>query len=279
MSLTIPLGMYGLLGPKGAGKSALMRILAKVQAPDAGSIHLGATDLLGRNEDIRSALAYLPQERGVYPQLSAENLLEYFAMLKGFPQRGGGRGAVVEALLRRTRLWESRKQKLGACPVGVRQRFGLAVALLCNPKLVIVDEPTAGLEPADGACFLNLLSSLAENCIVILSTSVVGDVGRLCKKMAIMDHGEILLEAAPGSAIANLRGRIWCRTVLRDALPALARRHLVLSTCPAGAGVVVRVISDSAPDAAFLAAEPTLDDVYAHVIAGRRAGRAGDGPV
>ncbi|PWF39444.1 ATP-binding cassette domain-containing protein [Massilia glaciei] len=267
VSITIPKGIYGLLGPKGAGKSTLMRILATLRAPAAGSVQLGPTDLLGRNEEIRRSIAYLPQECGAYPQLSAEKLLDYLAMLKGFSQRRGGRAAVVEALLRRTRLWEARKQELGRCPPGMRRRFGLAVALLGNPKLVIADEPTAGLDPSERACFLSLLGALAEDSIVILATRVVEDVSRLCPKMAIIDRGEIPLEAETGRAIAELRGRVWAGTLAPEALSAVARWHAVLSTKPSGDGVAVRVLSEAVPGAGFASAEPDLGDVYARVMA------------
>ena len=196
VNLTIPRGMYGLLGPNGAGKSTLMRILATLQEPDEGSIRLGDIDVLNQKDEVRRTLGYLPQEFGVYPKVSAEDLLDHFALLKGIAGRRA-RKEVVEALLRQVNLWEVRRQKLGGYSGGMRQRFGVAVALLGNPKLMIVDEPTAGLDPAERVRFLNLLSELGENSVVLLSTHIVEDVSELCTRMAIIDRGEILLEAEP----------------------------------------------------------------------------------
>ncbi|MBU1821657.1 MAG: ABC transporter ATP-binding protein, partial [Bacteroidetes bacterium] len=236
VTLAIPNGMYGLLGPNGAGKSTLMRILATLQEPDEGSIRLGplsdsgqAIDVLNQKDKLRETLGYLPQEFGVYPKARAEELLDYFAILKGFSERKSRREA-VEALLRQTNLWEVRRQKLGGYSGGMRQRFGVAVALLGNPKLLIVDEPTAGLDPAERVRFLNLLSELGENSVVILSTHIVEDVSELCTNMAIINKGEILLEAEPLKAVEQMRGHIWRRVVERSALPALERTHKVIST-------------------------------------------------
>jgi len=205
VTLTIPAGMYGLLGPNGAGKSTLMRILATLQEADSGSATLGALDVLTRKDEVRKTLGYLPQEFGVYPKVSAESLLDHFAVLKGITGRRG-RTEVVEALLRKTNLWDVRKQKLGGYSGGMRQRFGVAVALLGNPTLMIVDEPTAGLDPAERVRFLNLLSELGETSVVLLSTHIVEDVSELCTRMAIIDKGQILLEAEPLRAVAGLQG-------------------------------------------------------------------------
>src|SRR3712207_5524001 len=215
VSLTIPAGIYGLLGPNGAGKSTLMRILATLQEPDAGSILLGDIDVVNQKDEVRKTLGYLPQEFGVYPEVRAEELLDHFALLKGITGRSARR-EVVEALLRQVNLWEVRKQKLGSYSGGMRQRFGVAVALLGNPKLMIVDEPTAGLDPAERVRFLNLLSELGENSVVLLSTHIVEDVSELCTRMAIIDRGEILLEAVPLRAVEELRGRIWRRVVAKS---------------------------------------------------------------
>ena len=215
VTLTIPAGMYGLLGPNGAGKSTLMRILATLQEPDDGSIRLGDIDVLNQKDEVRKTLGYLPQEFGVYPKVSAEELLDHFALLKGIAERRA-RKEVVEALLRQTNLWDVRKQKLGGYSGGMRQRFGVAVALLGNPKLMIVDEPTAGLDPAERVRFLNLLSELGENSVVLLSTHIVEDVSELCTRMAIIDRGEILLEAEPLRAVDDLRGRIWRRVISKQ---------------------------------------------------------------
>lgn len=268
VTLTIPAGMYGLLGPNGAGKSTLMRILATLQEPDRGSIRLGDTDVLRHKDAVRRSLGYLPQEFGVYPKVSAERLLDHFALLKGIAERGARR-EVVEALLRQTNLWEVRRQKLGGYSGGMRQRFGVAVALLGNPKLVIVDEPTAGLDPAERVRFLNLLSEVGENSVVILSTHIVEDVSELCTRMAIIDRGEILLEAEPLGAIAEMRGRIWRSVIDRGALAALEREHAVISTRLLAGRTVVHVHSDTTPGPGFEPAEPDLEDVYFSAMAGR----------
>jgi ABC-2 type transport system ATP-binding protein len=261
VSLTIPRGMYGLLGPNGAGKSTLMRILATLQAPDAGAVRLGALDALREPDVLRQSLGYLPQEFGVYPTVTAENLLDHFAILKGLVHRGERRDT-VEALLRRTNLWEARKRKLGGYSGGMRQRFGVAVALLGNPRLLIVDEPTAGLDPAERVRFLNLLSELGENSIVILSTHIVEDVSELCTRMAIIDKGRILLEAEPLQAVADLRGRIWRRLIDREELPAYERDYAVISTRLLAGRTLLHAISDAAPGNRFEPAEPDLEDVY-----------------
>ena len=268
VTLTIPPGMFGLLGPNGAGKSTLMRMIATLQEPDAGSIRLGELDVVRQKDEIRKTLGYLPQEFGVYPKVSAEELLDHFALLKGIAERRARR-EVVEALLRQTNLWEVRKQKLGGYSGGMKQRFGVAVALLGNPKLLIVDEPTAGLDPAERVRFLNLLAELGENSVVLLSTHIVEDVSELCTRMAIIDRGEILLEAEPLDAMGDLRGRIWRRVVPKAELAALEREHAVISTKLLGGRTVARVYSDSAPGPGFEVAEPDLEDVYFSAMAGR----------
>jgi ABC-type multidrug transport system ATPase subunit len=276
VTLTIPAGMYGLLGPNGAGKSTLMRILATLQEPDTGTIRLGEIDVVREKDEVRKTLGYLPQEFGVYPKVSAEALLEHFAILKGITDRGA-RKATVEALLRQTNLWEVRGQKLGGYSGGMRQRFGVALALLGNPKLMIVDEPTAGLDPAERVRFLNLLSELGENSVVILSTHIVEDVSELCTRMAIIDRGEILLEAEPLAAIDGMKGRIWRSVIEKSALAEVERRHAVISTKLLGGRTVVHVYGEASPGAGFEAAEPDLKDVYFSTMAGhigRRRGRA-----
>jgi ABC-2 type transport system ATP-binding protein len=272
VNLTIPAGMYGLLGPNGAGKSTLMRILATLQEPDEGSIRLGDIDVLEQKDDVRRTLGYLPQEFGVYPKVSAEKLLDHFALLKGVAERRA-RNEVVEALLRQTNLWDVRRQKLGSYSGGMKQRFGVAVALLGNPKLMIVDEPTAGLDPAERVRFLNLLSELGENSVVILSTHIVEDVSELCTRMAIIDRGEILLEAEPLRAVDDLRGRIWRRVISKDELPAMEREHAVISTKLLAGRTVVRVYGDVAPDPGFEPSEPDLEDVYFSTMAGHMGRR------
>ncbi|HEX2222688.1 MAG TPA: ABC transporter ATP-binding protein [Thermoanaerobaculia bacterium] len=267
VNLTIPRGMYGLLGPNGAGKSTLMRILATLQEPDEGSVHLGDLDVLKQKEELRRTLGYLPQEFGVYPKVSAEELLDYFALLKGIAGRRARR-EVVEALLRQVNLWDVRKQKLGGYSGGMRQRFGVAVALLGNPALMIVDEPTAGLDPAERVRFLNLLAELGENSVVLLSTHIVEDVSELCTRMAIIDRGEILLEAEPLRAVNDLRGRIWRRVMSKEELPEAERKHAVISTKLLAGRTLVRVHGDAAPGPGYEPAEPDLEDVYFSAMAG-----------
>ena len=267
VTLSIPQGMYGLLGPNGAGKSTLMRILATLQEPDEGNIRLGDIDVLNQKDEVRKVLGYLPQEFGVYPKVSAEDLLDHFALLKGIADRRE-RKEVVESLLRQVNLYPVRKQKLGGYSGGMRQRFGVAVALLGNPKLMIVDEPTAGLDPAERVRFLNLLSELGENSVVLLSTHIVEDVSELCTRMAIIDEGEILLAAEPLRAVADLRGRVWRRVIEKDELAALEREHAVISTKLQAGRTVVRVYSCTVPGPDFEAAEPVLEDVYFSTMAG-----------
>jgi ABC-2 type transport system ATP-binding protein len=280
VNLTIPSGMYGLLGPNGAGKSTLMRILATLQEPDSGSVTLGEIDVLRDKDAVRRTLGYLPQEFGVYPKVSAEELLDHFALLKGIAERRS-RKEVVEALLRQVNLWEVRRQKLGGYSGGMRQRFGVAVALLGNPKLMIVDEPTAGLDPAERVRFLNLLSELGENSVVLLSTHIVEDVSELCTRMAIIDQGEILLEAEPLRAVADLQGRIWRRVISKNELAEVEREHAVISTKLLAGRTLVRIHGDTAPGPGFEPAEPDLEDVYFSTMAGhigRRPDRRNNQP-
>ena len=269
VSLTIPPGMFGLLGPNGAGKSTLMRILATLQDADAGSVRLDGIDVLRDHEAVRRTLGYLPQEFGLYPKVPAEEMLDHFALLKGITDRGERR-AVVHALLQQTNLWSARRQRLGGFSGGRRQRFGIAVALLGNPRLIIVDEPTAGLDPAERARFLNLLSELGERAVVLLSTHIVEDVSDLCTRMAIIQGGRILLEGEPARAVDALRGRVWRRTVERAELPALERDLPVISTTLTGGRTVIHVAATAPPDASFEPVEPDLKDVYFTVIRGVR---------
>jgi ABC-type multidrug transport system ATPase subunit len=274
VTLTIPAGMYGLLGPNGAGKSTLMRIIATLQDPDEGSVHFSDIDVLRQKDQVRETLGYLPQEFGVYPNVSAERLLDHFAVLEGISERGARKEA-VEAILRQVNLWEVRRQKLGSHSGGMRQRFGVAVALLGNPRLIIVDEPTAGLDPAERVRFLNLLSELGESSVVLLSTHIVEDVSELCTRMAVIDEGEILLEAEPLRAVDQLRSRIWRRVVSKEELPELKRKHSVISTKLLSGRPVVRVYSDEAPGPDFEPSEPDLQDVYFSAMAGHIGGRIG----
>ena len=266
VSLSIPNGMYGLLGPNGAGKSTLMRIIATLQEPDEGTIQLGDIDVVSQKEEVRKTLGYLPQEFGVYPKVSAESLLNHFAILKGITSRSV-RKEIVGALLRQTNLWEVRKQKLGGYSGGMRQRFGVAVALLGNPKLMIVDEPTAGLDPAERVRFLNLLSELGENSVVLLSTHIVEDVSELCTRMAIINKGEILHEAEPLQAMEGLQGKIWRKIIGKSDLPQVEREHKIISTKLLGGRTVVHVYSEAAP-AGFELVPPDLEDVYFSAMAG-----------
>src|SRR5689334_4815610 len=261
VTLTIGAGMFGLLGPNGAGKSTLMRILATLQEPDAGEVRFGELDVVRQKDAVRETLGYLPQDFGLHRNMTAEKLLDHFAILEGIVDRGERR-ATVEALLRQTNLWNVRRQKLGGYSGGMRQRFGIALALLGNPKLLIVDEPTAGLDPAERVRFLNLLSELGQNSIVILSTHLVDDVVELCTRMAIIDKGRILLEAEPLRAVAQMEGTVWERFVSKDELPAIVREHDVLSTKLLSGRTVVRVCSQSQPSPAFHAVAPELQDVY-----------------
>jgi ABC-type multidrug transport system ATPase subunit len=267
VTLTIPPGMYGLLGRNGAGKSTLMRILATLQEPDGGTIRLGDIDVVRQKDRVREMLGYLPQSFGFHPRVSAERLLDHFAVLKGVVD-AGPRREVVESLLRRTNLWDVRKQRVGTFSGGMRQRLGVAIALLGNPKLIIVDEPTAGLDPEERVRFLNLLSEIGEDSVVILSTHIVEDVEELCNRVAIIDRGEILLEAEPMRAIGELRGRIWRRTVSRDELPALERTLPVISTKLMAGRTIAHVYAESPPGADFEAVEPDMKDVYFSVMAG-----------
>ena len=270
ITLTIPQGMFGLLGPNGAGKSTLMRTIATLQEPDAGTIQLGDIDVLRQKERVRETLGYLPQDFGLYPNDTAERLLDHFAVLKGLTERRA-RKATVDALLQQTNLYEVRKKKLGGFSGGMRQRFGVAVALLGAPKLMIVDEPTAGLDPAERVRFLNLLSELGENSVVILSTHIVEDVSELCTRMAIIDRGTILLEAVPAQAIAALEGRIWRRVVDKAQLPDVEREHAVISTKLLGGRTVVHVEGDRPPGAGFTPVAPDLEDVYFSAMSGQFA--------
>jgi ABC-2 type transport system ATP-binding protein len=267
VSLTIPPGMFGLLGPNGAGKSTLMRILATLQDADAGSVRLDGIDVLRDHEAVRRTLGYLPQEFGLYPRVPAEEMLDHFALLKGIIDRGERR-AVVQSLLQQTNLWGARRQRLGGFSGGMRQRFGIAVALLGNPRLIIVDEPTAGLDPAERARFLNLLSELGERAVVLLSTHIVEDVSDLCTRMAIIQGGRILLEGEPARAVDALRGRVWRRTVERAELPALERDLPVISTTLTGGRTVIHVAAAAPPTPSFEPVEPDLKDVYFTVIHG-----------
>src|SRR5216684_9041474 len=229
VSLTIDPGMFGLLGPNGAGKSTLMRTLATLQEADSGTAQLGGIDVLKQKDDVRRVLGYLPQEFGLYPKVTAENLLTHFAALKGI-SNSKQRRQVVYALLQQTNLYEHRFKPLGSYSGGMKQRFGIAQALLGNPKLIIVDEPTAGLDPEERVRFHNLLSQIGENVVVILSTHIVADVSDLCQKMAIINNGTVLLMGEPPKVIAALTGKVWKKTVEKSEVEDHQKRFQVLST-------------------------------------------------
>ena len=267
VSLTIPPGMYGLLGPNGAGKSTLMRILATLQDPDEGSIQFGQIDIVRQKKELRKTLGYLPQEFGLYKNVNAEKLLTYFAVLKGITGRSEQK-EVVENLLHQTNLWEVRRQKLGGYSGGMRQRFGVAVALIGNPKLMIVDEPTAGLDPAERVRFLNLLSELGENSAVILSTHIVADVSELCTRMAIINKGKILMEDEPWQSVKALQGKIWRRILEKRQFPEFKNTYSVISTKLLAGQTIVHVYSLQNPGSEFEPVEPDLEDVYFSTLAG-----------
>jgi ABC-2 type transport system ATP-binding protein len=261
ITLEIPTGMFGLLGPNGAGKSTLMRTIATLQEPDSGHVRLNHIDVLHDKLEVRKLLGYLPQEFGVYPKISAEAMLDHFAVLKGIGRRGERRD-VVHGLLQMTNLWDVRRQKLGTFSGGMRQRFGIAQALLGDPQLLIVDEPTAGLDPEERNRFHNLLSEIGEHVVVILSTHIVDDVSELCTRMAIISQGELLLSGDPRQAIDNLCGMIWRKVVNPDALGDLGQQVRVISSRLQGGRTVVHVLSPDQPDHTFEAVEPNLEDVY-----------------
>ena len=261
VDLDIPKGMFGLLGPNGAGKSTLMRTIATLQDADSGSIRLDELDMLADKTAARRRLGYLPQEFGVYPKVSAEAMLDHFAVLKGVTARGE-RKALVEALLQQVNLWQVRKRKLGTFSGGMRQRFGIAQALIGQPSLIIVDEPTAGLDPAERNRFLNLLAEVGENVVVILSTHIVEDVTDLCPRMAIIAGGQVRLAGEPRETIRALDGRVWRKTVGKAELAGYEQAQTVLSTRLVAGQPVIHVLADSAPDAGFKSVPADLEDVY-----------------
>jgi ABC-2 type transport system ATP-binding protein len=262
LSLTIGNHMFGLLGPNGAGKSSLMRTIATLQDPDAGSIDLDGLNVLTQKDEVRKILGYLPQEFGVYPKLSAADMLNHLATLKGVTT-AGERKDMVEALLHQTNLWEVRKKALSTYSGGMKQRFGIAQALLANPRLIIVDEPTAGLDPAERNRFLNLLASIGRDITVILSTHIVDDVRELCPRMAIIAAGQVLLEGSPIEALTALEGQIWSRVVATDEeLRALEAQLQIISTHLVAGQHEIRVFASASPGEGFRAAPGGLEDVY-----------------
>ena len=261
VTLDIPVGMFGLLGPNGAGKSTLMRTIATLQEPDSGSITLGELDVLKQKEEVRKVLGYLPQEFGVYPKVSAEDLLDHIAVLKGITN-GKERKKLVKALLHKTNLWQHRKKNLGGYSGGMKQRFGIAQALISDPKLIIVDEPTAGLDPSERNRFLNLLSEIGENTVVILSTHIVDDVKELCTNMAIINEGEVLLTGNPIESINSIEGKIWSKTIEKEELETYKEKFRVISERLIAGKPEIHVFSDTRPDQTFHAEPADLEDVY-----------------
>jgi ABC-type multidrug transport system ATPase subunit len=268
VSLTIRPGMFGLLGPNGAGKSTLMRTLATLQDADAGTARLGDIDVLRDKDAVRRILGYLPQDFGVYPKVSAEELLDHLARLKGLNDNAARRD-VVATLLKQTNLFDVRKKALGGFSGGMRQRFGIAQALLGDPKFIIVDEPTAGLDPEERVRFHNLLADIGENVIVILSTHIVSDVSDLCAQMAIINKGRVLLTGEPLALTQTLEGRIWQKAITRSDLDAAKREFPVISTRLLAGRTLINVVSDEAPGEGFAPVEATLEDVYFAAISGR----------
>ncbi len=261
VSLTINQGMFGLLGPNGAGKSSLMRTIATLQEADSGTITLGDIDVLTQKEEVRKILGYLPQEFGVYPKVDAVTLLDHLAVLKGLSNKKE-RKELVEALLHKTNLWAARTKNLGGFSGGMKQRFGIAQALLANPKLIIVDEPTAGLDPAERNRFLNLLSEIGENTIVILSTHIVDDVKELCTDMAIINKGEVLYNGNPVNAISDVEGKVWKKRIAKSELEEYRKRFNIISERLIAGRPEITVLSETQPDSSFDKTIADLEDVY-----------------
>jgi len=261
VSLAIPRGLFGLLGPNGAGKSTLMRILATLQEADSGTVTLDGLDVLKQKEEVRKILGYLPQDFGVYPKISALDMLDYLALLKGFVHRRERR-ELVNALLQRVNLFDLRKKALSGFSGGMRQRFGIAQALIGNPSLLIVDEPTAGLDPSERNRFYNLLSEVGENVIVILSTHIVEDVMELCTNTAIIDHGRVMFAGAPEEAIHDLKGKIWQRTIAKSELAEYEQRFKVISNKLVAGRPQIHVYSEVPLGDGFLPETPDLEDVF-----------------
>lgn len=267
VSLSIPKGMYGLLGPNGAGKSTLMRTLATLQEPDEGSIYFDEVDISNKKDALRKVLGYLPQEFGLYPKVTAEALLHHLAVLKGFTNKKE-RTDQVEALLHRTNLYNDRKKKLGGFSGGMKQRFGIAQALLSNPKLLIVDEPTAGLDPAERNRFHNLLCALSEHTVVILSTHIVDDIRQLCSRVAILNNGRVLAEGNPTDLIQNLKGKIFQKSIRHTELNEFKEKYNVISDKLLQGQPLVHIYSNQDPGQGFSLVKTSLDDVYFSMISG-----------
>lgn len=274
VSLSVPKGMYGLLGPNGAGKSTLMRTVATLQTPTSGRIEFSGIDIIANPEGLREQLGYLPQDFGVYPRVSAYDMLDHMAVLKGVAS-AADRKATVETLLNQTNLWAVRKKAIAGFSGGMRQRFGIAQALIGNPQLIIVDEPTAGLDPEERNRFLNLLAEIGEGVVIILSTHIVDDVADLCPRMAVLAGGRIQLEGAPLDLIARSRGTVWAKTIARDQMANFAAAHEVISTRLFAGRTIIHILSDTDPANGFTAVDGGLEDVYFSTLArSRRAAPA-----
>jgi ABC-2 type transport system ATP-binding protein len=269
VTLSIPRGMYGLLGPNGAGKSTLMRNVATLQTPTEGMIRFGDIDVIAEPEKLRRTLGYLPQDFGVYPRVSAYDMLDHMAVLKGIAS-SAARKTTVDALLHQVNLWDVRKKALAGFSGGMRQRFGIAQALIGNPELIIVDEPTAGLDPEERNRFLNLLAEIGENVVVILSTHIVEDVSDLCPLMAVIADGRIRLEGAPLALIEGTKGRIWMKVIERSKLEAARERYELISTRLFAGRTVIHILSDSDPGDGFAPVDGGLEDVYFSTLASAR---------
>ncbi|MFK7933413.1 MAG: ABC transporter ATP-binding protein [Saprospiraceae bacterium] len=261
ISLEMPTGLFGLLGPNGAGKSTLMRTIATLQEPDAGSIHLGDIDVIQQKKELRKTLGYLPQEFGVYPKSNAQDLLNHLAILKGITN-SKERKEIVEALLHRVNLYNFRKHKVSGFSGGMKQRFGIAQALLGNPNLIIVDEPTAGLDPGERNRFYNLLSEISENVIVILSTHIVQDVRQLCANMAIINQGKLLYAGQPDTAIEELRGMVWEKLIDKSEMAAIEQQHSIISSRLVSGNPLIHIISTTNPGNGFQSVNADLEDVF-----------------
>lgn len=271
VSLEVPAGMFGLLGPNGAGKSTLMRTLATLQSPTSGSVRFGDIDVIADPETLRRTLGYLPQDFGVYPRVTAAAMLDHMAILKGV-SNAKDRKQTVEALLAQVNLWDVRNKAIAGFSGGMRQRFGIAQALIGQPRLIIVDEPTAGLDPEERNRFLNLLAGIGEDVVIILSTHIVEDVADLCPRMAIIAEGRIIASGAPADLTAALRGRIWTKTIGREELTAHREAHNVISTRLFAGRTVIHVLADTQPDPGFTPIDGGLEDVYFSTLsASRRA--------
>ncbi len=269
VTLSIPRGMFGLLGPNGAGKSTLMRNVATLQTPTEGSIRFGEIDVVAEPEKLRRTLGYLPQDFGVYPRVSAYDMLDHMAVLKGIAS-AAARKSTVEALLHQVNLWDVRKKALAGFSGGMRQRFGIAQALIGNPELIIVDEPTAGLDPEERNRFLNLLAEIGENVVVILSTHIVEDVSDLCPRMSVLAGGRIQLEGAPLELIRSTKGRIWMKVIERGELERYREKYELISTRLFAGRTVIHILSDSDPGDGFESVEGGLEDVYFSTLAQSR---------